>query len=179
LRPSACARSRVGPGSSPTSRRRRRSLCRWVARAGPTSAGPARTASVRRIEPRSTSRPRLHRWTDRENAFSGDPFADCAPRCRQGLCASAIDEKLIVPTTTRLIGHHSSSGLLMSWRRSRRSRPRAQDLFLPELLATRHLPGGTGRGTGPNAGCSPSREATRADLIRANRPSHPSVGRCK
>ena len=63
--PSECARSRAGPGSSPISRRRRRSLCLWVAREGPTSAGPARTASVRRIEPRSTSRPRLHRWTDR------------------------------------------------------------------------------------------------------------------
>ena len=45
---------------------------------------------------------------------------------------------------------------------------------LPELLAMRHLAGGTGRGTGPNAGCSPSRETTHADLIQANRPSHAS-----
>ena len=38
--------------------------------------------------------------------------------------ASAVDEKLIVPTTMRLIEHHSSPGLLMSWRRYRRTRPR-------------------------------------------------------
>jgi hypothetical protein len=34
-----------------------------------SGTGKGRTASVRRIEPRSTSRPRLHRWTDRENTF--------------------------------------------------------------------------------------------------------------
>lgn len=34
-----------------------------------SGSGKERTASVRRIEPRSTSGPRLHRWTRRENTF--------------------------------------------------------------------------------------------------------------
>ena len=34
-----------------------------------SGTGKGRTVSVRRIEPRSTFRPRLHRWTDKENTF--------------------------------------------------------------------------------------------------------------
>ena len=40
-------------------------------------------------------------------------------------------------------------------------------------------PGGTGRGTGPNAGCSPSWYTTTADLIVTNHWSGPPVGRRK
>jgi hypothetical protein len=97
-----------------------------------TGTGKGRTASVRSIEPRIVYTPVRASSKDRqEERVSGDPFADSAPRCRQGL-ASAVDEgSLCRPRRGSL--STTSSGLLMSCRKSL-TRPRAHDLFCQSYL---------------------------------------------
>ena len=56
---------------------------------------------------------RVLRSTDGKNAFRATRSRTARRAADRG-CARAIDEKLIVPTKTRLIEYHSSSGLLMS-----------------------------------------------------------------
>ena len=104
---SAVARSRAGPGSSRTSMRQ------WPSRtwAGPIMAGTGVQLQSARLSRELFLPPcALHRRTDRKNPFRATR-SRTARRAVDRRWAIAIDEKLIAPTTTRLIGHHSSSGL--------------------------------------------------------------------
>ena len=92
------------------------------------------------------------RRPDRRNAFRATRSRTARRAVDRGW-ASAIDEKLIVPTT-RLIEHHSSSGLLMS-DGDLRVQGHVRTTCLPELLAMRHLAGEQEGEQGPTRGVPP------------------------